>query len=75
MTIDAAYLRERALFHRRAAAEATDPNIAAIHVDLAERYEHIVQLKDGSTGAELHSEPEKIKSSIDVRNGSNAVNV
>ena len=39
---DVAYYRARARTHREAALGAAEPHIAAIHRDLAERYEAIV---------------------------------
>ena len=44
---DVAYYRARAGTHREAALAAAESHIAAIHRDLAERYEAIVRSLDG----------------------------
>lgn len=49
MAIDAVYLRERVLHHRQEARASTDARIAALHHDLAERYEQLVLLLAGGS--------------------------
>ena len=43
---DIEYYRRRAISEREAANAASQPNIAAIHLELAEHYEAIVRLHD-----------------------------
>ena len=59
MVLDVAYFSDRARFHRRAALTVAEAKIAAIHDELAERYEALVRLKSGAIATDSPSRPDE----------------